>query len=81
MYAYLRQGAQSGEDCVRQRFQFVAAKVKFPVERREETVRLTLFRHRSAVACVSVRVRACQCTRVFTSRIIKLRVSTSYGNV
>ena len=61
MSVYLRQGAQSGEDCGRQRGYLVRVKVKFPVGRREETVRLTLFRHRSAFACTSVRVRACQC--------------------
>ena len=42
MYVYLRQGAQAGEDCVRQRGQLVPAKEKFPVGRREETVRHTL---------------------------------------
>ena len=61
MYVYLLQGAQSGEDCGRQRGQLVVVKVKAPVGRREETVRLTLPRHRSAFACTSVRVRVCQC--------------------
>jgi hypothetical protein len=61
MYVYLRQGAQAGEDCGRQRGYLVLGKVKIPVGRREETVRRTLFRHRSAFACTSVRVRACQC--------------------
>ncbi len=61
MYVYLLQGAQSGEDWGRQRRQFVTVKVKVPVGRREENVRLTLFRHRSAFTCTSVRVRACQC--------------------
>jgi hypothetical protein len=35
-------------------------KLKEPVGRREETFRLTLFRHRSAFACTSVRVCAFQ---------------------
>jgi hypothetical protein len=74
MYVYLRQGAQSGKDCGRQRHKFVVAKVKAPVGKKEEAVRLTLFRHRSAFACTSVRVRACQCAS-------KLRTYTSYGNV
>jgi hypothetical protein len=39
----------------------VVVKQKRPVGRREETVRRTLFRHRSAFACTSMRVRACQC--------------------
>ena len=60
MHVYLRQGAQSGEDWGRQRRQFVAAKVKDPVGRREETVRLTVFRHRSVFACTSMHVRADQ---------------------
>ncbi len=61
MYVYLLQGAQSGEDWGRQRRQFVAGKVKVPVGRREETVRLALFRHRSTFACTSGRVRECEC--------------------
>ena len=63
MYVYLLQGAQSGEHWGRQRGEFVAGKAKGPVMRREVTVRLTLFRHRSAFACTSVRVRTCQCVR------------------
>ncbi len=38
MYVYLRQGAQSGEYWVRQRFQFVVVKANLPVGRRDETV-------------------------------------------
>jgi hypothetical protein len=49
-------------------------KVKFPVGRREDIVRLTLFHHLSVFACTSVytvRARACQCVsavHVLTSR-------------
>jgi hypothetical protein len=56
MHVYLRQGAQAAKDWVRQRGYLVAVKVKSPVGRREEAVRLTLFRHRSAFDCTSVRV-------------------------
>ena len=61
MYFFLHQGAQSGEDWGRQRGELVSVKLKGPVGRWEETVRLTLFRNCSAFACTSVRVRACQC--------------------
>ena len=61
LYLYLRQGAQSGKDWGRQRGELVVGKGKCPVGRREETVRFTIFRHRSAFACTFVRVRTCQC--------------------
>jgi hypothetical protein len=68
MYVYLNQGAQSDEDCGRQRGYFVLCKGKIAVGRREETVRRTLFRHRSTFACTSVRARASQCVRAVQVR-------------
>ena len=58
MYVYLLQGAESGEDCDRQRGQLVVVKPNFPVKRREEKVRHTL----EVIAAPSC-VRQCECTR------------------
>ena len=55
----------------------VVGKNKCPVGRREETVRLTLFRHRSAFACV----RACQCVSAVQVRAyLKKHPRKSNGN-
>jgi len=81
MSVYLPQGAQSGEDCGRQRGYLVESKAKPPVGRREERVRLTLFRHRSAFACVRACVRACQCVSAVQVRAyLKKHPRKSNGN-
>ncbi len=68
MYVYLPQGAQS-EDWDRHRWQLVVSKAKVPVGKREETVRLTLFRHRSAFrVCLSACARVSMCVCAYLKK-------------
>ena len=77
MYVYLRQGAQSGEDCVRQRGQLVARKTKKPCGEEggnSQTYTLPPSQRLCMYVSACARMSVCQCC---TSACLPQETTTS----